>query len=249
MSHDRWRQQLVGEKIGPPRPRTNRVNEIWYEDPIIAWGGMLIHSAEFMGNRRLKAMTQMGRACSRSEAKWNRQGDDGSSPWLEDLKGPSTAPQAEVVIHLFDMILVLNVTWGELSQRLRVVSLLGRIFFESMPSHLHLAFSPDHIVCSALFVPQRDSPHRFWATLLFPLPLPSPCPSLTHCLVRTLTSRPMLGPASSISRLLELKKSSPLQNCVPPSSMDNRQKNHNVPRIVNSQGVKGLLVGLDQSGP
>jgi hypothetical protein len=233
VSHDRWRQQLAGEKIGPPRPSTNHVNEIWYDDPIMAWGGMLIRSAEFMGKRRSKAMTQMGRACNRSEAKWNRQGDDGSSPGLEDLKGPSTTPQAEVVIHLFDMILVLNVTWGELSQRFRAASLLGRIFFKSMPSHLHPALSPVHIVCSELFAPQRASPQSFWATPLFPLPRPSPRPSLTLCLARILASWPLLGPASSTSRLSELKKPIPLQNCAPPNSMDNRQKNHNAPRTVN----------------
>jgi hypothetical protein len=49
MSHDRWRQQLVGENIRPPQPRTNRVIEIWYDDTIMVWSGIIIHSVEFMG--------------------------------------------------------------------------------------------------------------------------------------------------------------------------------------------------------
>jgi hypothetical protein len=194
-------------------------------------------------------MTQMGRACNSSEAKWICQGDDGSSPWLEDLKGPSTTPQEEFVIYLIDTNLALNVTWGDLSQRFWAASLLGRISYESMPSHLHPAFSLNHLVCSTLFAPQRDSPQRFRAPPLSPLPSHSPRPSPIHCLAQTFTSRPMLGPASSNIRFLDLKKSSPLQNCVPPSNMENRQKNHNAPRIMNLQGVKGLLVGLDQPDP
>jgi len=137
MSHERWRKQMADENTRPHHPRTNHVNEIWYNDFIMAWGGLLICSVEFMGNRWSKAMTHMARACSSSGAKWNCQGDDGSNPWLEDLKGPSTTPQTTFGIYLFDTNLALNVTWGELSQQLSAASLLGRISYESWPSHLH----------------------------------------------------------------------------------------------------------------
>lgn len=204
----------------------------------MAWGGLLIHSTKFVGNRRLKAMTQMGWACSSPEAKWICQGDIGINPWLKDLKGPSTTHQVEFVIYLIDTNLALIVTWRDLSQR---SSLLGRIFYESLPSHIHPAFSPSHIVCSTLFAPQRDSPQRFRALALSPLPRPPPI----HRLTQVFALQPLLGLVSSNIIFLDLKKSSSLQNCVPPNNMENRQKNHIAPRITHSRGVKGLLVGLD----
>jgi hypothetical protein len=74
-SGERWRKQLASEKIVTHRLRTNWVNDIWYNDLIMAWGGLLIRSVEFMGNRRPKALTQMDRACSSPDAKWIFQDD------------------------------------------------------------------------------------------------------------------------------------------------------------------------------
>jgi hypothetical protein len=90
-------------------------------------------------------------------------------------------------------------------------------------------------------VPQRDSSQRSQET---PLLRRSFEPS--HHLAQTFILWPLLGPDSSKDRFLDLTISSPLQNWALPRIMDNRKKNHNVPRITISQD---FLVGHDQQDP
>jgi len=96
-------------------PRLNRVNKNGHDYFIMAWGGLLIHPTEFVGDRSSKTMMQMGRVCNNPEAQWKCQGDDGFIPWLGDMKGLSTTLQVESEFYLIDMNFVLIFPWGEFS--------------------------------------------------------------------------------------------------------------------------------------
>jgi len=49
-------KQLAGANLMTHRLRTDWVNNIWYEDLIMDSGGQIIHSFEFVGNQRMKAL-------------------------------------------------------------------------------------------------------------------------------------------------------------------------------------------------
>jgi hypothetical protein len=181
---ERWRKQLAGAKLMTHRLRTNWVNDIWYDDLIMDSGGLLIRSVEFVGNQRPKALTQMDRACSSPDAKRICQDDVRFSPRLADVKAPSTTHQVEFVTYLFDTKLALIVTWGDLSQR---SSLLGRILYVSLASHIHPVLSLKYIVCPVLFVSQRIPSQRFRAPPRYSLPRPPPRPPPFHCLAQVFT--------------------------------------------------------------
>jgi hypothetical protein len=149
----RWRRQLAGEMTGSHQQSLNRANGNWHDYFIMAWDGFIVRPTEFMGNRSSKPLMQMGRACSSPEAAWNRQGDDGFSPWLGGMKGLSTTLQVESEFYLIDMNFALIVPWGEFSQRLWAVSLLWRISHEFKLSPVFSVFSLNHLARNfALFV-------------------------------------------------------------------------------------------------
>jgi hypothetical protein len=101
-------------------------------------------------------------------------------------------------------------------------------------------FSLNFLVCSTL-APQRDSSQRPRST---PLLRRSFEPS--HLLAQTFVLRPLLGPDSSRAKSSNPTISCPVQNWALPSIMDNKQKNHNAPRITISQD---FLVRHDQQDP
>jgi hypothetical protein len=143
MRLDRWRRQLAGVMTRSLQQGLNRANENWHDHFIMAWDGFIIRPAEFVGNRSSKPLNQMGRACNSPEAAWNRQDDDGFSPWIGSMKGLSTTLQVDSEIWLFDMNYSVIVSWGVLSQCFRAVFLLwfSRISPEPTLDSFPLEFS------------------------------------------------------------------------------------------------------------
>jgi hypothetical protein len=241
---ERWRKHVAGVKSMTHQPRTVWVNNI-YDDLIMVSGGQSIRSVELVGNQRLKALMQMDRACSSPDMQTISQDDVRFSLRLADVKAPSTTHQVEFVTYLFDTNSTLIVTWGNLVQ---CSSLLGRILYVSLVSHSHPALPLNCIVCPVLFVSQRISTQRLRAPPRYSLSRPSPRPPPFHCFAQVFAPRPLLEPAPS-NKIPIHRKPNSLQHCVPPSGMENIQRNQSAPEFMHLQGVKGLLVGFVQLDP
>jgi hypothetical protein len=87
MRYDTWRRQLAGVKA---RQVINRANEKWYAHFIMARDGNFTRSVELVGSRQMKALDQMGRACSRLDGAWRRLPDENFIPLFGLEKDPST---------------------------------------------------------------------------------------------------------------------------------------------------------------
>jgi hypothetical protein len=206
----------------------NRANENWHDHFIMAWDGYIDRPTNFVGNRKVKPLDQMGRACNSSKAAWNRQDDDEFSPWIESMKGISTTFQVDfeiwVLPFLYDMNYSVIISRGVLFQCFRAVSLLwlSRISLELTldSSLLEFSYAPflSHLARSFLawirlaiaFPPSKYGPFVFSSTCAW---------SALPCL---------------------------LQNYLLLSFMDNRQKSRKEPRAMNSQD---FFAGQDQQEP
>jgi hypothetical protein len=185
----------------------------------MVWDGYIVRPVDFMGNRQVNPLDQMGRACNSLDATWNRQDDDGFSPWIGSMKGLSTMFQVDyeiwVLPFLYDMNYSVIVSWGVLFQRSQTVSLLwlSRNFPE---------FTLDSALLKFSYVPFLSHLTQSFSVWLR-LGIASP-PS---------KSDPFVFPStcawSALPRLL--------QNHLPLSFMDNRQKSHKEPRATNSHGL------------